>query len=199
MGSCSTSLEAPSDLHPKSQAKHQKPEVFDPNISKTSRYLWETENIKTFFVFSCRFHCAVARIWSLLMQRHASMKWRCECSLEVETQLICQQNHLLFDVGEPDNILISSHYTCRILYYCSLEEYDWCPGFLTNTVRLGMVFIYVQAEMASLAAPFYFISQMLGEVGVLETAMYGSRKVSWIEIWLTYVTNYVVFALVENR
>lgn len=37
--------------------------------------------------------------------------------------------------------------------------------FCNNTVRLGMVFIYVQAEMASLAAPFYFISQMLGEVG----------------------------------
>lgn len=53
--------------------------------------------------------------------------------------------------------------------------------------------------MASLAAPFYFISQMLGEVGVLETAIYGSSKVSRIEIWLTYVTNCFVFALVENR
>ena len=48
-------------------------------------------------------------------------------------------------------------------------------GFSSQQGKSGIGFISVssQAEMASLAAPFYFISQMLGEVGIQQK---GNRK-----------------------
>ena len=97
-------------------------EFFDPNIPKTPRrYSQETEKQNDSW-FVGLFHCAVARIWSLLMQRHASMKWRCEWFPgSLNTVLVAKS---CFVTGEPNNILlILSHYTCRILY-CPLKESD---------------------------------------------------------------------------